>query len=94
VLFLGLTGVYVSEFFASLQLGVRRVGPGRSVAGTAPAGGLAEDAGAAGGAQAPSGNNPAERMLGFFHIITGIWLMYLVYATTLNISLKYNLPGG
>ncbi len=39
-------------------------------------------------------SNPGERMLGFFHIVTGLWLMYLTVATTLNISLHYSLPGG
>jgi hypothetical protein len=76
ILFSGLTGVYVSEFFASFEIGARR----------APA----EE----GGAQAPTPNNPAERLLGFFHIATGLWLMYLTFATTLDITLKYALPGG
>jgi hypothetical protein len=43
---------------------------------------------------AQSLNNPGERMLGFFHLATGLWLMYLTFATTLNISLHYTLPGG
>lgn len=41
-----------------------------------------------------SPNNPGERMLGLFHIVTGLWLMYLTFATTLNIALHYTLPGG
>lgn len=49
---------------------------------------------AEGGAQAPAPINPGERALGFFHIITGLWLMYPTFATTLHITLKYTLPGG
>ena len=41
-----------------------------------------------------SPSNPGERALGFFHLATGLWLMYLTFATTLNISLHYTLPGG
>ena len=33
-----------------------------------------------------------ERALGFFHLGTGFWLMYLTFATVLNIALKYTLP--
>src|SRR5579875_380569 len=44
-----------------------------------------------GGAQAPAQFNPGERALGFFHVVTGLWLMYLTFATTLNISLGYHL---
>lgn len=87
LLFTGLTGVYVSEFAASFQLGARR----------APTG--------AGGAQSPTEStgaadtgsavaNPGERLLGFFHVVTGVWLMYLMFATTLNITLHYSLPAG
>lgn len=78
VLFIGLTGVYVSEFFASFSIGVR-----------------SRTSLAQGGAQAPEqAFNPGERALGFFHIATGLWLMYLMFATTLNISLGYQLPAG
>lgn len=52
-----------------------------------PAAGTADE-------KAPAPNNPGERALGFFHIITGLWLMYLTFATTLNISLNYSLPAG
>lgn len=31
---------------------------------------------------------------GVSHLATGIWLMYLTFATTLNIASGYNLPGG
>lgn len=77
VLFIGLTGVYVSEFFASFKIGAGKAAPVEE-----------------GGAQAPEPNNPGERALGFFHIITGLWLMYLTFATTLDVTLKYKLPGG
>lgn len=79
ILFAGLTGVYVSEFCASFKIGAARTRPVEE---------------ATGGAGAPEQSNPGERALGFFHIITGLWLMYLMFATTLNISLHYSLPGG
>ncbi len=59
-LFIGLTGVYVTDFFASLGLG--RL----SVLG--------------------------RQGLGFFHIGTGLWLMYLLFADILNAALKFTLP--
>jgi len=34
----------------------------------------------------------AERVLGFFRLGTGFWLMYLVFAVALNFILKYTLP--
>jgi hypothetical protein len=58
VLFLGLTCVYVSDFFASIGMAV------------------------------------GEKLLGLSHIVTGIWLMYLTFSTTLNIASGYHLPGG
>jgi len=33
-----------------------------------------------------------ERALGLFHIITGLWLMYLMIAAVYNIALKASLP--
>jgi hypothetical protein len=33
-----------------------------------------------------------ERALGFFHLGTGLWLMYLVFAVALNFTLGYGLP--
>jgi hypothetical protein len=30
-----------------------------------------------------------ERALGFFHLVTGVWLMYLAFAAAVNFSLKY-----
>ena len=34
----------------------------------------------------------AVRALGFFRLGTGFWLMYLVFAVTLNFVLRYTLP--
>lgn len=80
-LFIGLTLIYISDFFASLL-----------PAPPAPA--------AAAGEAAPAGpaqrRNPlgelGERGLGFFHLGTGLWLMYLTWATALNFSNGLNLP--
>lgn len=58
VLFIGLAGVYVTEFFASFDLSL------------------------------------GERGLGFFHTITGLWLMYLMVATTLNLTSGFTLPSA
>jgi hypothetical protein len=60
-LFIGLTGVYVSDFFASLK------------------------------ADRPGIGNLGERALGFFHLGTGLWLMYLMFAVVLNFTLGYSL---
>jgi hypothetical protein len=38
-------------------------------------------------------SNPGERALGFFHIITGLWLIYLTVVTTIDISLHFALPA-
>lgn len=57
LLFLGLTVVYVSDFFASIGMKV------------------------------------AERVLGLTHVVTGLWLMYLTFATVLNIASGYDLPA-
>lgn len=70
VLFAGLTGVYITDFFASVPL-----------AGT-------------GAAASNKSMRLGEKGIGFFHIITGIWLMYLTFASTLNIASGFNLPGG
>jgi hypothetical protein len=61
-LFIGLTCIYVSDFFAS----------------------LADDA--------PRLSGPGGRALGFFHLGTGLWLMYLMFAVALNFIFKYTLP--
>ena len=57
--FVGLTCVYVSDFFASLRADWPRIG------------------------------NPAERLLGFFHLGTGFWLFYLMFAVTVDFALKW-----
>jgi hypothetical protein len=44
------------------------------------------------GPDAPGMSGWAERALGFFRIGTGLWLMYLVFAVTLNFVLGYTLP--
>jgi hypothetical protein len=61
-LFIGLLGVYVADFFASLKPNLPAVG------------------------------EVGEKVLGFFHLGTGFWLMYLMFATVLNFTLKYTLP--
>ena len=80
-LFIGLTGVYVGELFASL--GVR----------TTPAAATPNAAVAAG---PPREKTPVgvlgERVLGFFHLGTGLWLMYLTWAVVLNFTCHYTLP--
>jgi hypothetical protein len=60
LLFVGLTCIYVSDFFASLK-------------------------------DVPRFANPGERLLGFFHIVTGFWLFYLMFADILNTVFKYTL---
>jgi hypothetical protein len=57
ILFVGLTGVYVSDFFVGLSMGA------------------------------------AEKLLGLFHVATGAWLMYLTFATILNLASGYSLPA-
>lgn len=57
LLFLGLTCVYVADFFASIGMKI------------------------------------AERALGLAHVVTGLWLMYLTFATVLNIASGYDLPA-
>ncbi|TAM66061.1 MAG: hypothetical protein EPN48_16950 [Microbacteriaceae bacterium] len=37
------------------------------------------------------GNKLGERALGFWHLATGLWLMYLMIATAFNISLGWHL---
>ena len=77
-LFIGLTGVYVSEFFASLFVRV----PPEPLPGEAAA--------------PPKEKTPigelGERSLGFFHLGTGLWLMYLTWAVVLNFTCGYDLP--
>jgi hypothetical protein len=61
-LFIGLSCVYVAEFFATL------------------------------GPDFPRLSRPGERALGFFHLGTGLWLMYLVFAVVLDFTVRYTLP--
>jgi hypothetical protein len=44
------------------------------------------------GPDAPRLSAPGGRATGFFHLGTGLWLMYLVFAVALNFILKYTLP--
>jgi hypothetical protein len=57
LLFTGLTGVYVADFFVGI------------------------------------GVKAAERLLGLFHVATGLWLMYLTFASILNLSSGFDLPA-
>ena len=41
---------------------------------------------------APRLSASGQRLLGIFHIGTGLWLMYLTYAVGLNFAAGYNLP--
>lgn len=71
LLFVGLTGVYVCEFFASLF----RVRPDPAV-GSAP--------------QPTSIAELGERLLGVFHLATGVWLLYLTWAITVDTALGWS----
>ena len=82
-LFIGLTCVYVSEFFSSLYASPAPVQPGR-------ADGQVHEPVASRGRRELGAS--AERALGFFHLATGLWLMYLTWATVLNIASGYHLP--
>jgi hypothetical protein len=62
-LFIGLTLIYTSDFFAT----ARGMFPERV-------------------------NVVGERSLGFWHLMTGLWLMYLTWATTLNLASSMHLP--
>jgi hypothetical protein len=81
-LFIGLTLVYISDFFASLFLRVPRASSMESTAPSAPT-------------RRPEPtklNERGERALGFFHIGTGLWLIYLTFAAVLNIASGMDLP--
>jgi hypothetical protein len=58
VLFVGLTCLYVVDFFVSVGMAA------------------------------------AERALGLAHVLTGLWLMYLMVGTTLNIASGFHLPAS
>jgi hypothetical protein len=81
-LFIGLTLVYVSDFFASLFLRVPRgpsTEPGATSAPTARP-------------EPTKLSELGERALGFFHLGTGLWLIYLTFAAVLNIASGMDLP--
>jgi hypothetical protein len=40
----------------------------------------------------PRLSQPGERLLGFFHLGTGFWLIYLTFAVALNFSVGFSLP--
>src|SRR5579875_3567584 len=61
-LFIGLTGIYVSDFFVAL------------------------------GPDAPKLASWGTKSLGVWHLGTGAWLLYLMWATVLNFVLGYKLP--
>lgn len=85
-LFIGLTCIYFTDLLACLF--------------PAPSGVPAPTTGGTGGGPPPT--RPAserpllgrlgERGLGFFHLGTGLWLMYLTWATALNFSVHFTLP--
>ena len=60
---IGLTGVYVSDVFATVKADLP-----------------------------PKLGSFAERSLGFFHLGTGLWLIYLMFAVALNCVLAHNVP--
>ena len=92
IVFAGLTAVYISEFFATFHIGARTSPPSALHGVTTDK--HRSSAVSVGAAAAPSSSKPAERVLGFARIATGLWLMYLTFATTLNISLGYHLPAA
>lgn len=56
LLFIGLSLIYLSDFFASIGIKL------------------------------------GERALGFWHLVTGLWLMYLMIATAINLCLGASMP--
>ncbi len=60
-LFLGLTLIYIAEFFVSLKASLPQLG------------------------------KVPERVLGFLHLGTGVWLFYLMFAVVLDFTLKWTL---
>ena len=80
-LFCGLTLIYISDFFASLKIGMRTP---------------SMDTTSVGDTREPHGEvrtvNVGEMSLGFWHLLTGLWLMYLTWATVLNLASGLNLP--
>lgn len=95
LVFVGLTAVYISEFFATLfvrhpTLQPQHAGaPGGEASGTKPppGGPSPQD-----GSGLEEVNALAERSLGFFRLLTGTWLMYVTYAVTLDLTSGMHLP--
>ena len=91
-LFIGLTCIYVSDFFASF-FAPATGNPTSNPTLTAEHAGendLASDRTTARRRRKPG--ELGERALGFFHLGTGLWLMYLTWATVLNIANGFHLP--
>jgi hypothetical protein len=88
-LFIGLTCIYVSDFFASFFARPATGNPTRT-AEHEQAADLAP--GRAAGGRRRNPGELGERALGFFHLGTGVWLMYLTWATVLNIANGFHLP--
>jgi hypothetical protein len=82
-LFIGLTCIYVADFFASVL-----PAPPPAPAAAAVAG---ETTPAARQPKRPALGALGERALGFFHLGTGLWLMYLTWATALNFANGFHL---
>lgn len=82
-LFIGLTCIYVSDFFASLLPSPPPAPTSAEVAGAlTPAGQRATR---------PRLGALGELALGFFHLGTGLYLMYLTWAAALNFSIGWHL---
>ena len=82
ILFLLLTFIYISDLFASFRLYLRpwpqRLPyPGRPEAD--------------GGGEVPV--NLGERALGAFHLLAGVWLMYLTWAVGLTLAAGIHVPN-
>jgi hypothetical protein len=75
-LFIGLTAVYVADFFASLGVRETVTGPPGSPAVRTPT----------------RVGELGERALGFFHLGVGGWLMYLTWAAALSATTDIRLP--
>jgi hypothetical protein len=43
------------------------------------------------GTSAPGPSRLGTRLMGFFHLGVGLWLMYLMFATVLDLVFKYSL---
>lgn len=82
-LFIGLTCIYASDFFASLFPAPPPAPTAAAVAGElTPAGQRAKR---------PFLGELGERALGFFHLGTGLFLMYLTWAMALNVANGFHL---